>query len=451
MLYKKKFLFFLALPLFFLGIDLSFKDMGKINAISIINLTSAQPDQHPDIYQAWLTNSIQKAEELDQSTKSSNNRLTVPPAKTTNNNNLCKEYDKNPSDFKDNNRLKKHILTIQREIDQLKSQTVIERYKKAGKKFERQKPEKLEKISDCQKLKDYFESFLGDRDKCEEKWKEARQARKEFSKDCGQFLGGAFECSKAIEACNKCPDPDEEEHDGIDCVKIHKKTKCPSKSEKELKAAKEKRDKVTEETKELKDKIKELEEDIVSKENDLNKELAELEAEFTKTRRELERKTEEQKEELESDLKKSKAKISSAVSEQISKIQAEIDNFLKIAHAFENAITKANMEYRKERRQIVMECEVQAQGRLAAYKKKRRAAIQTGSLQISLSNLLYKGRTSFAQKDVWRLQQYNTQCLKKRKEDFQEVEQIHKQNLRVIEQQKEPVPGKTKKNERQCQ
>ena len=79
----------------------------------------------------------------------------------------------------------------------------------------------------------------------------------------------------------------------------------------------------------------------------------------------------------------------------LAEVQKEIDNSLSVAHSFENAITKANVEYRKERRQIVLECETQARGRLAQYRQKRRVAIRTGSLQISPSSLLRRGKNVF--------------------------------------------------------
>ena len=292
----------------------------------------------------------------------------------------------------------------------------------------------------CKNQKSIYEKAKSAREKCNEKLEEVNKANKEFSTACTKFSDGTVNCVKALEACSNCPN--EEESEDYDCVKIHQKTKCPAKSGEALKTAKEKIEKVGDEKKELEEQIQEKERDIVEKENELNQALSELEEEFSQSSRELERKTEEQKADLEEQLRKNKAKISSAVAKAMSKVQAEIDQALKIAHTFENAITKTHQEYRAERRKIFMACEIQAQARLANYRKRRRAAIRTGSLKISLSSLMKKGRTSFAAKDSRLLKQYNAQCLSKRKPDFQVVDQNYKQKMRVIEQQKEQYQDK---------
>lgn len=292
-----------------------------------------------------------------------------------------------------------------------------------------------ETIGTCDEIKDSLEEALGLASQCEEELKKAQKAKTDFSKDCSQFSGKLFQCSSAIKACANCVDG--VDHGGYDCVKIHNRTKCPALSGKELKAAKEKRDKATEEIEKFQEKVKDLEEEIISKENDLNEVLSELDEEFMEANRELERLVEEQKADMEHQLKKNKVQISKAVAESIAKVQAEIDNFLKVAHTFENAITKANMEYRKEKRQLISECEVQAQGRLSQYRKKRKALIKSGSLKISLSSLLQKGRTTFGQVDAFLIKKYYSQCLAKRKPDFQEIYNNRQQKLRVIEQQRE--------------
>ena len=299
----------------------------------------------------------------------------------------------------------------------------------------------------CRKEKKKYEERLSQYDQCAEGIETAEKARSEFSKDCAQFSGGSLKCSSAIQACEMCPS--EEDFGNYDCVKIHQKTKCPAFSGEDLKSAKEKRDQIDEELKDTGEEIAELEEDIVEKENDLNKDLSELETDWTEANRELEQQVEEQKADLEAQLKQTKSQITEAVSKAIAKVQAEIDNSLKVAHSFENAITQAYMDYRKEKRQIILECETQAQGRLAEYRQRRRMAIQTGSLQMSLSTLMKKGRTSFARHDIALLKKYNSRCLSKRKSDFQAVEKNHKQKLRAIEQQKEQYQANLKKIKQQ--
>lgn len=287
-----------------------------------------------------------------------------------------------------------------------------------------------------------YEKALKELEQCTEAIKEMKEKKSEFVKDCGEFLTGRMQCSVAIMACKMCPN--EEDFEDYDCVKIHNKTSCPAKSGEDLKTAKKKRDKIKEDTKDIQEKIADLEKDIVSKESDLKEALSELETEFMETVSRLERDVEDQEAELENQLKDRQSQIKAAVAKSLAAVQKEIDNFLKVSHSFENAITKVNMEYRRERRQIVLECEVQARGRLAQYRQKRRAAIRTGSLQISLSSLL-TGRKSFAQIEAALLKKYNSECLSKRAEDFKMAETEYKQKLRVIEQQKEQYQDELKR------
>ena len=286
---------------------------------------------------------------------------------------------------------------------------------------------------------------------CKEAKTELKDMRGEFSKSCAKFSNGKVRCSKAIVACEMCPDKEEDEdededsEEGYNCVKIHKQTQCPALAGDKLKEQKERIDKNKEEIKELKESLNDLETDIAEQETNLNDQLSDLEASFSEEIRDLKRKTEREKEDLENELEKNKAQISQNLSQQIAEVQKEIDGALKIAHAFENAITKTNMDYRKEIRQINMECEIQAQNQLNNYRQRRRRAIQTGNYKISLSSSLAKGRTSFAQKDLARLKNYNTQCLSKRKEDFKSIGIAYKQNLRKIEQQKQQYEDRLKK------
>ncbi len=298
-------------------------------------------------------------------------------------------------------------------------------------------------MNKCKATLDEIQDRLKTEETCKEKLKSAKEARSEYTKNCSRFLGGNFKCSAAIDACDKCPNAEDDEE--YNCVRIHNKSECPVLSGKELREAKENKERINDEKKDLKEKISDLEQDAVSKENDLKRDLAELEEEFIKTRRDLEREAEEQKADLENQLRESKSEITKSIAESIAQVQAEIDNFLKVAHSFENAITKAYMEYRKERRQIFLECEAHSQGRLAKYKQRRKAAIQTGSLQMSLSDLTKKGRVSFAQKDNALAKKYKAQCLAKRKPDFKDVDIALKQKLRVIEQQKEQYQDQLKK------
>ena len=287
----------------------------------------------------------------------------------------------------------------------------------------------------CQSKIRTYRNALGVFDKCEEAIKEMKKKKSDFVRDCGEFSSGRMRCSVAIMACKMCPS--QADFGDYDCVKIHDRTNCPAKSGEELKAAKENRDQNQENKDELEEAIGELEQDIVSKQADLNESLAELEEEFMSLDKELKRNVEDQQAELNDQLLANEGAISEALTKALSEVQQEIDKSLAISHSFENATYKANKEYRTERRQIALECEAQARSRLAKYRKKRRAAIRTGSLQISLSDLLKEGRISFAQTEKLLFRQYNSECLFGRREDFNEVEMEYKQKLRVIEQQRE--------------
>jgi len=403
----------LLFPLFFLEFHFPFQEIGKTSSLISVKQaagnTTEPPESCPETFKdddtkslSIMKNRINKIQSIIDDLKDDNSALRSQIFSVANNN--------------DKNR--------QLELKKLK-----------------EKNDKI--IRDCNNTKQKYETALSKGKTCEEKLEKAQKAKTNFSKDCSQFSGKLFQCSSAIKACANCADG--VDYGGYDCVKIHNRTKCPALSGAELKASKEKRDKANEEIEKFQEKIKDLEGEIISKENNLNEALSKLDEEFTETNRKLERQVEELKADLEHQLKKNKAQIAKAVSESIAKVQAEIDNFLKVAHTFENALTKANMEYRKERRQIISECEVQAQGRLSQYRKKRRAAIQSGSLKMSLSSLLTKRRTTFGEQDALLIKKYYSQCLIKRKSNFQEIYNNHQQKLRIIEQQKEQYQAQLNK------
>ena len=89
------------------------------------------------------------------------------------------------------------------------------------------------------------------------------------------------------------------------------------------------------------------------------------------------------------------------MSESIAKVQAEINNFLKVAHTFENAITKTNMEYRKERKTDHLRmCSSGSRPAVTVQEKEKSRVFNPEVLKLSLSSLLTKGRTTFAEKDA---------------------------------------------------
>ena len=468
MFYPKFFIFLFILPLFFLSAGFSFEKLDR--GISIPLLFGEKADTKVSgfaIFRLMLLTSAYAGEEDDDdgiveesrtvTAKSSSGQTTSTDGNSqqnAGNSTQPAEADSStqkadtlpcpvarPGSLHSSKQIRSYVDDLEMKLSNLASE-----YKRDDSN-ETNREEIEKKQRSCRKEKNKYEERLSQHSQCTEGIEKAEKARADFSKDCAKFSGGSLKCSSAIQACEMCPS--EEDFDNYDCVKIHQKTKCPSLSGEDLKSAKEKRDKINEELKELEEGIAELEEDIVEKENDLNKDLSDLETEFTEANRELEQQVEEQKADLEAQLKQTKSQITEAVSKAIAKVQAEIDNSLKIAHSFENAITQAYMDYRKEKRQIILECETQAQGRLAKFRQDRRRLIQSGSLQMSLSTLMKKGRTSFARKDLDLLKKYNIQCLSKRKSDFQTVEKIHKQKMRAIEQQKEQYQANLSKIKQQ--
>ena len=459
MFYKKIFLFFLLFPLFFLEIHFSFQEIG--GTASFISIKQAAGDLEKDTDQEiypGLSPEVPSPnqKEITARAKPSNTTDTATPTSllppieqhvddledTKNSNEKCSgfTYDsgKSPTEMENKiNQIQTKISPLETEISGLTNAINNPHSVATASLRPQNKQKKTTKegiLNQCNNIKQQYETALSKGKTCEEDFEAAEKTKTEFSKDCAQFSGGTFLCSSAIKACANCPD--KADSGGYDCVKIQNKAKCPALSGQELKAAKEKRDKANEEIEKFQEKIKDLEKDIISKENVLNEALSKLDEEFTEANRKMERQVEELKADLEHQLKKNKILITKVVSESIAKVQAEIDNFLKVAHTFENALTKANMEYRKERRQIISECEVQAQGRLSQFRKKRKARILSGSLKLSLSSLLTKGRTTFGQKDASLIKKYYSQCLSKRKPDFKEIYNKHQQKLRVIDQQK---------------
>ena len=280
-----------------------------------------------------------------------------------------------------------------------------------------------------------YEKALQSLETCKEAVDKVQEKKSDFRKSCGAFSSGATKCFEAIETCDKCPDG--ENFGAYDCVFIHRQTKCPAQAGAELEETKEKRKELEEEIKNLKSDIEDKEKERLSKEEELKDALTEIENNFTKITRDLETKTEGAKDSLERGLRKGKGQIEGSLAKNMAAVQKQIDAALKIAHSFENAIYKANREYRKEKREIRNGCESQAKSSLAKFRKRRRAAIQTGSLSYSLSSFLKKGRVSFAQRDHVRFQKYYRLCLSRKKEDFKEVRQDYQQKLRVIDQQKQ--------------
>lgn len=272
---------------------------------------------------------------------------------------------------------------------------------------------------------------------CDDDYEKVNTAKSEFMSGCSEFTIGKaeLECAPAIKACQICPST--EDYDEYDCVKIHNKTSCPALAGEELKEAKERRDEFKEEIEDLEKEIATAQEEASEQEQELEQSLQELDIEFAEETQSLKRETEEAKADLENELKKNNAQISSGVAQAISAVQTELNKSLQVSHTFENELTKAHREYRRERQKIIMGCSTEAKARMSEYRQKRRAAIQFGSYQIPLGTLLAKGRKNFKTTDANRLNRYNRECLLRSKPLFQELKSSLKENLRIIQQKRQ--------------
>ena len=326
MFHKKIFLFFLAFPLFFLEIHFSFKESRKTSFISVkqafsdnndsqegaslsiedspVSTTQREPfayepnyDQDYDLNteptltptkpsspnQTEITARAKPSKTKDTTASVSSLSPINPPDNSKNNKEneklVCGDYDDEGIYDLSPKKLKSEIKGVERKANSIKenARTITIPLESGGK--ETIQKYNTEAADACYKIKDSLEDALENATQCEEELETAQKTRTEVSKDCSQFSGGTFQCFSAIKACANCPD--KADYGDYDCVKIHNKTKCPALSGQELKAAKEKRDKVNEEIEKFQEKIKDLEEEIISKENELYNELSELEEEFT--------------------------------------------------------------------------------------------------------------------------------------------------------------------------
>ena len=342
------------------------------------------------------------------------------------------------------NKTDKDIKTILQALDQkvrnlerdLTTPGVLTREKRTNKDTE---------LQQCQELQREWTNKKDEKEICNIALAEMKEKQNEFADKCGAFAGqSGMKCISVLQACAVCPDT--EDWNEYDCVKIHQRApQCPQLSGKALEEAKELREKFEDENEGLRDNLKTQRENLLDKERELEDVLMEIKENFHLTTRELTAETKELKNEIEAHLSKQKQGIKAQLSEQLSAVQAVLEKQLEISHSLENAITKASMTYQTKHTEIVIQCENQARKRLSAYRKKRRAAVATGTLKLSLSALLKKKRTTFATIDKSRFKKYKAQCLKARKRDFQMLRQIFHQRLTEIEQSKKRYLDKVKK------
>ena len=265
---------------------------------------------------------------------------------------------------------------------------------------------------------------------CKEAQEQLRIANKEFQVSCSPFTDGR-DCRKIVNTCQLCLD--EDEYDGIDCVKVHKVSKCPQMSGAELKRAKEDREKASEKKKDFEDAIKDLKTEILTKQNKAN----DTQTEFQTKKSDLETTLLKDRKQLDDDLETKQQEINSSLEEELLKINKEIADALKVRHRFENAVSDAHKRLRIEKNKIYGECRLEANGRLAAYRQQRRRAIAQGRFKkTNIKKLMQKNRVSFSQKDNARFKSYYSICLKGNLTQIKELETQLKDSLKRIGQLK---------------
>ena len=289
------------------------------------------------------------------------------------------------------------------------------------------------KFNECKKI---IQKKEEKEEQCDKARSELNESRKDYSITCHKFAGGGTSCSNALQACSLCPSGKTKDKE-YKCLEIHKKTKCPELAGNDLKKATEEKDKYKEEVTDLQEEIEDLQEQLTEEENELNTELVELEEEFNTSVSDFQRDTETAKAELEESLKEGNYEIKSSVNKEIAAVQEIIDNALKAAHGFENALTQAYITYQSEVQKVHKECRGESGNQLMAYQTKRRQSILSGAYKISLSKLMNKNRVSFYQQDQKRLKYFYNRCLKLRKNDLNNIKTNYSVQLRQIEQQKE--------------
>ena len=234
-----------------------------------------------------------------------------------------------------------------------------------------------------------YQEALTKIESCKESVKDMKSSGSEFNKACVSFSGGKTKCVKTLHTCEMCPSQDSSDEDH-NCIKVHKRTQCPALSGEALKTAKKNKEDYKEELKDIDADIKELTSELAEKKDELSEALAELETSWQDITKELSNKTEDEKALLEEGLKKSREAIKDNLNKQLAQSQSAISKSLKIAHTFENALTSIQMDYLKEQKQFFLECKIQAQARLAEYRKKRKKAIKAGTYKISISTFFSK-------------------------------------------------------------
>ena len=303
------------------------------------------------------------------------------------------------------------------------------------KKTERSKAQ--DQISECERL-------ITRKSTVQEECKSAREAfnssRSEYHRKCRRFARGKS-CEEALTACAACPAPKEESLQ-YNCIRTHQISKCPELAGKDLEKSRERKKEYEEDFKEVQEEIAELSEKLTEQENELHRQLAEIEEEFNSLVRDMERDTLNAKSELEEGMKSAQNQIDAEVSKQIQAVQAEINQSLKVAHEFENAVTKASMVYQADLQKIYDECLAFAQNQLNQYRQRRKKSIQSGAYKLSLSQLTRKTRMPFAQMDEERLNFYKKKCIQNKATAFKTAKQMYQNTLRQIEQKKEEYQQK---------
>ena len=288
------------------------------------------------------------------------------------------------------------------------------------------------KINECERL---ITQKTKQNEECKTAEDKFKTSKREYIKQCRLFARGR-NCEESLTACATCSTPNEKSSQ-YNCVKIHQTSKCPELAGEDLKQSRERKEEYEDSLKEIQEEITEIKEQLTEKENELHKELAETEEEFNSLVQDMERDTRNAKTELEEGMKSAQSKIDASMAEQIQAVQTEIEQSLRVAHEFENAVTNASMAYQADIQKIYDECLNTAYTQLRQYRQQRRRSIQTGGYKISLSQLTQKTRMPFAQQDEIWLNNAKEKCLRNKTPAFKFAQQRYQNTLRRIEQKKE--------------
>jgi len=277
-------------------------------------------------------------------------------------------------------------------------------------------------------------------------------AKTEYSKSCGYFSVSDSNCQKLIDSCQKCPTGDPEDSDE-GCVHIptlkgsNKKAQCPQLAGEALKKAREDLKDTEPALKDLEEKVSEIKDKISEKQGQLSDAKSELEQDKSQFQADLHK----EREKLNENLKRNTQTIDRETQEVLDALNKKIATSLKARHTIENLISKSYRDHRIAKNKIFQFCKREAGEQLSFYRERRRKAISSGRMpRLTITQLMNKNRVSLAQKDNARFKHYYNMCLKNSKTELQTVDLKLKDELKMIQQQKDQYLDELKRLQTQA-